>query len=371
MTRITPPLGMDDILNRLGSYRARATGLPAVNLCMGSSAFDVRTQVALALDDSDLALSAYLDPRGEQPLREAIAAHYLRRHGAVIDPGCIIVTDGALGALHIAVLVTAGPGDEVLVPEIAFPAFRDFISLAGARAVAMPVDRAAPVVTPRTRAIVVNSPSNPLGTVVSRRDLEALCSLGVPVISDEVYVDFGFDVEVASAAPYARDHFVVGSLSKAFGVPALRIGYLIVPPRWIESAIAVKCMVNVCTSLPAQRLALRLVAAADQIIAAHRAHVRSNRDYVVGWCQREALALRDIPAGGFYCNLVPAVPIAGGSLAMARRLVDELGVAVFPGSDFAETDPGFVRINYARSRNELEMALPRLRAFLAGAVRPS
>lgn len=374
MRRIPLPLGMDDILNRFSVYHDRGTGLAPVNLCMGSSAFDVRSHVSLALDDSELSLSAYLDPRGAAALRAALSEHYRRRQGVAINPDRILVTDGALGALHIAFLLLAGPGDDVLVPEIAFPAFRDFIAVVGARVVAVPTDydlaavRAA--VTPRTRAIVVNSPSNPLGTVVSRARLEGLCSLGIPVISDEVYVDFGFDGDAPSAAPYADDHFIVGSLSKAFGVPALRIGYLVVPPRWLESAIAVKATLNVCTSLPAQLIAQRLVAAGDPIIAAHREHIRRNRDYMVSWCDREGLRLRDVPEGGFYCNLVPDAPIAGGSLEIARRLVDELGVAVFPGSDFADPDPGFIRINYARSRADLEMALPRLKAFFVAARRP-
>jgi (5-formylfuran-3-yl)methyl phosphate transaminase len=365
---------MDDILHRFTGYRDRGTG-PPVNLCMGSSAFDVRSQVSLALEDPEVSLSAYLDPRGIAPLREAIAKYYLQQHKVVINPDRIIVTDGALGAIHISFLLLAASSDEVLVPEIAFPVFRDFIAMRGAHAVSVPADydlaavRAA--VTSRTRALVVNSPSNPLGTVVSRTRLEALCSLGIPVISDEVYVDFGFDVEAPSAVPYADDHFIVGSLSKAFGVPALRIGYLVVPPRWLEPAIAIKATTNVCTSLPAQLLARRLLAAGDRIIAAHREHVRQNRDHVVSWCEREGLRLRDVPAAGFYCNLFPDTPIAGGSLALARRLVDELGVAVFPGSDFADPDPGFVRINYARSQAELDMALPRLKALLTGAARPS
>ncbi|MCB9762402.1 MAG: pyridoxal phosphate-dependent aminotransferase [Alphaproteobacteria bacterium] len=304
------------------------------------------------------ALSRYSDPRGSPALRGAISAMV----GAPQER--VIVTDGASGALLLALALVAGPGARVLLPSVGFPLFEVFARMVGAEIGWMPVRpdgtldpevvRAA--VDPDVRAIVTCSPHNPLGGVQTEAELRALASLGPPLICDEVYVPLV--PGAPSAVGVGGDALIVGSLSKSLALPGLRIGWLIVPERRLDEAIALKAALNVTTSLPSQHVALRVLEDQRAIVRAHRAWLAERRALFVA--HGRALGLDVVcPDTAPMYGLI-RLPSQQAALPTARRLAREAGVAVAPGEDFGPWSAPFLRVTFARPASTLKEGLERL-----------
>lgn len=367
-------LAMDEVQTR---FHALGSGAPdAINLCLGGSAFDVRRFADLELDLGSHADGLrYGEPQGRRELRSLIAEIHREEHGADVDPDLICVTDGGSGGLVVALSAIVEPGSEVILPEISYPPFRLIVQLLGAKCVLAPLGESATydlaalerLVTPRTAAIVVNTPSNPHGAALSRRALEHVASLGVHVVSDEVYglLPYPPEPRAPSLIEITREHFVVGSFSKTYGAAGLRLGYVIAPERHVGRVRDMNALLTVCSSVPAQMLAERLLRRRREIAAAHGAFVRERRDAVVHACAEADLRLVRIPTAAFFA-LVDTSGVRQSTLEISLRLVDEHRVAVAPGVDFAASDPRFLRLNFAAAGDldALRAAIRRVAAYL-------
>ncbi|HEU5323128.1 MAG TPA: pyridoxal phosphate-dependent aminotransferase, partial [Methylomirabilota bacterium] len=332
---------MDAVMELLAA-RERGGPWPPLNLAMGVSAFDHTPYLEPDGSAAGGDLRGYGEPLGRLALREGISRYYGEHFGLDVPPARICVTDGASGALVLALGAASGPGREVMVPDVGFPVFAGLVGLLGATAVRVPLDARFTYaldaledrVTARTAAIVVNSPSNPFGTALTRGQLERLADLGVPLVSDEVYLPLAGDGAATSVAQVADGHFVIGSFSKMFAAPGLRLGYVIVPERFLEAVKGVKALVNLTTSAPAQRLGERLLAGWRRVLEAHRAFLADCREGFREACQRRALCPLLTPEAGFFAVLDTS-GWGQDSATLAERLVREYGLAVAPGADFA------------------------------------
>lgn len=369
------------------SARARALeaqGRSIVHLQIGEPDFETPTHVRdaakLALDQGQ----THYPPVGGIPaLREAIAADVTARKGFNVDPAQTFVTVGGKGAMACAFLGLVEPGDEVLVPDPGFPIYDSLTRFLGATPVSIPIRMAndfrldvhelASLITPRTRLLVINSPANPTGGVLTRGDLERIAELAIRhdlwVLSDEIYGRILYDgaehVSIASLPGMAERTIVLDGFSKTYAMTGWRLGYAIVPQSLVEafSRLIINTVTGATTFAQVGAVAA-LTGPQDDVDAmlvefeARRAFVVAGLGEIPGFeCRR--------PVGAFY--VFPSVIGTGlGGSAFASRLLDEAGVCVVPGSAFGVLGADHIRISYASSRENLTEALRRIRGFVEG-----
>ena len=352
----------------------------AIHLEVGEPDFPTPEHVVEAAHRAArMGLTRYAPNAGVPELREALAEKVGRRNGFGARPEQVVVTQGGIQALYLALRALLEPGDEVLLPDPAWPNYRMIAHLLGARTLSYPLvagggflprlEDLERLVTPRTRAILVNSPSNPLGTVVPRGLMEGLLAFargrGLWFISDEVYDEVVFDDVFVSAGSLAEqdDRLVsIYSFSKVYAMTGWRVGYLVAPPDLATILTGMQEPIISCVNTPAQMAALAAVTGPQDVVRAMSDSYRMRRDELLGVLERGGLP-SSRPSGAFYVwtDLSEAgVP----SMALARTLIERKHVAVAPGSAFGELGEGYVRLSLASSREDLLEGTSRLLQFV-------
>jgi len=310
----------------------------------------------------------YAPNAGLPELREALADKVTRRNGYEARPDQVVVTQGGIQALYLVLRALLEPGDEVLLPNPAWPNFRMIAHLLGARVLSYPLvagggflprlEDLERLVTSRTRAILINSPSNPLGTVLPRELVETLLAFarrrGLWFISDEVYDEIVFDDVFVSAGSVAdpSDRLVsIYSFSKVYAMTGWRVGYLVAPSDMAKLLTGMQEPIISCVNTPAQMAALAAVTGPQDVVREMRKAYRARRDAVLGILDRGGLPSSQ-PSGAFY--MWADISEAGiPSMDLARFLIEHEHVAVAPGSAFGELGEGYVRLSLASSREDL------------------
>jgi aspartate/methionine/tyrosine aminotransferase len=322
----------------------------------------------------------YTYQRGIPELREALARYHERLYRMPSDPERFFVTMGGMHAAQMAVRMVAGPGDEVAIPSPAWPNFAGAITVSGARPVEVPLafdaragwrldlDRLAAAVTPRTRALLINSPANPTGWTATEAELRGILALararGLWIVADEIYARFVYDEERRrdGRSPSFRDIMApedrvmfVQTFSKNWAMTGWRIGWLEAPPALGQ---VIENLVQYSTSgvqVFSQRAALAALEDGDGFVAEQIRRAAAGRA-VVGRLAEGGRVELPPPAGAFYAFL--RVPGAPDDLAF--RLVDEANVGLAPGSAFGAGGAGYLRLCFARKREDLEEAVARI-----------
>jgi len=317
-------------------------------------------------------------PNGGIPaLREAIRDKLARENALDVDLEQIWVTVGATQALHLAMALTLSHGDEVLVPDPGYTTFTMNAHLLQATPVPYPLrpgrafqpDLAEleSLVTPRARAIIVNTPSNPLGSTFDRPTLEALIALArrhdLWLISDEVYERFTWGEPHVSPATLDDDGRVLSvfSMSKTYAMTGARVGWLVTPPGWRQTMLRVQESVVSCVDEPSQRAAAEALTGDQVAVARSAAHYRDNLAAATALLDARGLRYLD-PTGAFYLWIDVAHVSGGDVVAWCERFLDEQGVAVAPGSAFGASGEGWIRVCVASDRDELLDGLSRIPA---------
>jgi aspartate aminotransferase len=370
-----------EVSRRAAALRAR--GVAVVDLGVGEPDFDSPPSVVAAAQRAlDAGFTRYTAAAGIPELRRGIAQRYQKRHSAPWGADQVAVTVGAKAALFELALALFEPGDEVVLPTPAWVSFPAQVEITGATVVAVPMRaedgfavRAEPLIaafSPRTRAVIVNSPCNPTGGVMSAVDLERLVEAaaerGVLVISDETYDQFVYDgARQASAASLAARFpdtvVLVGSFSKTWAMTGWRLGWAIGPPEVVDGVLRVQ---GHATSNPTSFAMMGALAALEEPqseMARRLAEYQVRRDLVLGKLAAIPGVTCPPPAGAFYVFPDFAAHYddeLSGSLAMARYLLDEAHVAVVPGEAFGAGGERHLRISFAASREELGEGLDRI-----------
>jgi aspartate aminotransferase len=324
-------------------------------------------------------LTRYAPNAGLPELREALADKVTRRNGYEASPDQVVVTQGGIQALYLVLLALLEPGDEVLLPDPAWPNFRMIAHLLGARVLPYPLvsegdflprlEDLERLVTPRTRAILVNTPSNPLGTVVPRELVEPLLEFArrrdLWYISDEVYDEVVFDDAFVSAGAVADpgDRLVsIYSFSKVYAMTGWRVGYLVAPPDLAKLLTGMQEPIVSCVNTPAQLAALAAVTGPQDVVREMRESYQERRDELLEILERGNLPSSQ-PSGAFYVwTDVSAANLP--SMDFARSLIEREHVAVAPGSAFGDLGEGYVRLSLASSRQDLLEGTSRLVRFV-------
>lgn len=323
----------------------------------------------------------YTSALGLPQLREAIARFYHDRFGADVPPERIAITPGASGALMLALAATTDPGDEWLLADPSYPCNRQLVrSFEGvARAIPVGADtRFQP--TPaqveaawseRTRGLMVATPSNPTGTLLDAAELAALHSTvgrrGGTLIVDEIYQGLTYGVESSTVLAQTNDAFVVNSFSKYFGMTGWRLGWLVAPAAYVREIEKLAQHFFIAASTPAQHAALAAFAPATMEILESRRHEFAARRATLLPALRElGFKVAAEPHGAFYIY-ADISALAADSEALARRFIEETGVAATPGLDFGDHLPRqHLRFAYTTNQARLLEAAERLQRLLAG-----
>jgi aspartate/methionine/tyrosine aminotransferase len=367
------------------SARARALeaqGRSIIHLQIGEPDFDTPANVREAAKAAlDAGATHYPPFAGLPALREAIAADASARKGFAVDPAQTFVTVGGKGVMLYAILGLVDPGDEVLVPDPGYPIYESLTRFVGGTPVPVPIrmehdfridlDELASLVTPRTRLLVINSPANPTGGVLTRADLEAIAELAIrhdlAVLADEIYGRILYDgqehVSIASLPGMAERTIVLDGFSKTFAMTGWRMGYAIVPP-WLVSAYG-QLVINTISCVPtfAQVGAVEAIRGPQEPMAAMVDEFRARRDLIVDGLNAIPGIRCLSPKGAFY--VFPDISGTGLSgRQFADRLLMEANVCVLAGTAFGGVAAGHIRISYATSRPNLTNALGRIRSFV-------
>ncbi|HTI16671.1 MAG TPA: pyridoxal phosphate-dependent aminotransferase [Trinickia sp.] len=355
-------------------------GRDIIHMSIGEPDFTAPEPViAAAADALRRGVTQYTNALGIMPLREAIAGHYANAYGLTVDPARIIVTAGASAALLLACAALVDRDDEVLMPDPSYPCNRHFVAATEGRPVLVPSGPEARFQLtandiehywgPRTRGVLLASPSNPTGTSIEPAELErivkAVRARGGFTIVDEIYQGLWYDARPVSALSFGEDVVTVNSFSKYFNMTGWRLGWLVVPTAMVGAFEKLAQNLFICASALAQHAALACFEPDTlAIYEARRLEFKRRRDYIVPALEQLGFSVPVVPDGAFYvyadCRGVPH-PAAGDSAALAKAMLHDAGVALVPGLDFGKHAPrNYVRVSYATALPLLEKAVARL-----------
>ena len=365
--------------------RARALeaqGKSIVHLEIGEPDFDTPANAREAAKKAlDAGATHYAPFAGIPALREAIAADASARKGFPVTPDRVFVTVGGKGVMVYAILALVDPGDEVIVPDPGYPIYESLTRFVGGTPVPIPirmenefrldVDELASLITPRTKLIVINSPANPTGGVLTRSDLERIAELATQhdllVLADEIYGRILYDgtehVSIASLPGMAERTIVLDGFSKTFAMTGWRLGYAIVPTSLVQ--MYGQLIINTISCAPtfAQIGAVEAIRGQQDDVAAMVVEFRARRDLIVDGLNAIPGIRCLRPTGAFYA--FPDISGTGRTGAeLAEKLLHEAGVCVLAGTAFGGVGTQHIRISYANSRENLSTALERIRGVV-------
>jgi aminotransferase len=329
-------------------------------------------------------VTTYTSNRGYPPLRQALAADLARRYDLRYSPESeIIVTTGVSEAADIAIRAVVDPGDEVIVQDPAYVSYAPCITLTGGKPVPLPCrekdlfkvtpDALMERITKKTKAVLLNFPSNPTGGVMTRDDYRAIADIFVDhdllLISDEVYSELTYEGTHCSPAslPELRDRTItLNGFSKAYAMTGWRIGYLCAPPEISDAALKIHQYVMLCAPVMGQIAAYAALRQGEQDKNEMVREYRLRRNLFVEGLNRIGLRCH-MPQGAFYA--FPSIEVTGlTDEEFAERLLKEQKVAVVPGSAFGESGRGHIRCSYATSRENLSTAVERMGTFVSDLI---
>jgi len=369
---ITPFLVMD-ILERAKELERR--GEHIIHLEIGEPDFPTPKVVAdaafKALAEGE---TQYTHSQGLLELREELCRHYLEKYGVRLTPEQFIVTSGTSPAMLLIFAGLLDPGDEVLLTDPHYACYPNMLRLVEAVPRYVKVreedgfqyrpEELGPHVTRRTKAMIINSPSNPAGTLLSKEDLAALAELGPFIVSDEIYHGLVYEGKEHTILEFTDRALVINGFSKLYAMTGWRLGYLIAPPGFVRPLQKLMQNFFISANPFVQRAGIAALTQAGPEVEKMRATYDARRRFFLAGLERLGFQIPVPPTGAFYV-LVNARRLSGDSYALAFDILEKAKVGVTPGIDFGAGGEGFLRMSYANSLENLAEALRRLEIYLA------
>ncbi len=380
-------LGTETAFSVLAKAKAlEARGRDIIHLEIGEPDFDTADHIVeagcRALRSGE---THYTPTAGIPQLREAIAADVARSRGIGVDPAQVVVTPGGKPIMFFAILALVEAGDEVLMPNPAFPIYESMVDFVGGTPVFVPLrqengfrfdlDEFRAGLGERTRLVILNSPANPTGGVFTAEDITGIAEIlrerpDVMVLSDEIYARLlytGSFASIASQSGFGPDErtIILDGFSKTYAMTGWRLGYGVMPEALAEQVTRLQVNSNSCTAAATQHAGLAALSGPQDAVDRMLEEFRARRDLIVA-------GLNDLPGvecispqGAFY-----AFPNVSGTGRQADELADllleEAGVACLSGTAFGRHGEGHLRFSYANSRENISSALDRMQEVLQG-----
>ena len=322
----------------------------------------------------------YTGNKGLLELRQGICSYYKRRFNVEYDPedNCI-VTVGGSEAIDIALRTIIKQGDEVILPTPAYVAYAAIIEMAGAKVVELELkeeegfkvtpEALKAVLTPKSKAIILNYPGNPTGGIMTREDYAKIVPLikesKIFVLTDEIYAELTYEGKHCSIAEFdeIKDRTVViNGFSKSYSMTGYRVGYILAHKELIDMILKIHQYVIMCATTPCQYAAIEAINNGDKDVEEMFLSFKQRRNYIVKELNRIGLKTH-MPQGAFY--VFPSIKCTGlSSEDFCNKLLEEENLAVVPGDAFGKAGEGFVRISYAYSLDQIKKAIEKLEDFL-------
>lgn len=353
---------------------AGQSGPDVVHMEIGEPDFDtpdcIKQAACKALADGR---THYTHSQGIVELRESICRHYENTYQVCIHPDQVLVTAGTSAAMFLVFSVLLAPGDEVIVSDPHYACYPNFIRFAGGNPVLIPVheedgfqlqpDQVRFHLGPRTRAILINSPSNPAGTMLGDEPMQALADMGPWILSDEIYHGLVYQDRARSILEYTDRAFVFNGFSKAYAMTGWRLGYVIAPRQFIPALRILHQNFFISAHSLSQWAGIAALEEAGPDVAAMRTVYDQRRRFLVDKLRRLGLGVQVEPTGAFYI-LANARHISMNSLELAFDIAEKVRLGVAPGLDFGANAEGFLRFSYANSMDNLAEGMRRMSNYL-------
>ena len=361
-----------DVLERAGELERQ--GHEIIHLEVGEPDFDtpacVKAAVCRALDEG---YTHYTHSLGIPELREAICEHYRQRYGVRVDPGQVVITSGTSPAIFLVFSTLLEPDDEVIISNPHYACYPNFIRFAQGYPVEVPVfeedgfqyrpEEINKKITPRTKAVFINSPSNPTGNLLSEKRMRAIVGLDPMVVSDEIYHGLVYEGREHSILEFTDRAFVLNGFSKLYAMTGLRLGYLIAPPEFIRPIQKVQQNFFISANAAVQRAGITALTQAHEDVRRMRETYDQRRRFMIRRLRKMGLGISVEPTGAFYV-FANVRHISKDSYKLAFDILEKAHVGVTPGIDFGSNGEGYLRFSYASSMDNIRNGLDRLERYL-------
>ncbi|WP_428827079.1 pyridoxal phosphate-dependent aminotransferase [Azonexus sp. IMCC34842] len=371
------PFHVVELLTR--ARQLEAEGRDIIHMEVGEPDFPTPEPIAkAAIAAIQGGKTLYTEALGLPELREAIAGFYRQRYGVAVPASRIAVTNGASGALNLAFACLADPGSEWLLADPGYPCNRHILRTYEGRPLNIPVGpqtnfQPTPELlqqhwTAQTAGLLVASPANPTGTLLTLDEIRALAAVcrqkNAHFLVDEIYHGLTYECNAPSACAAGEDIWVINSFSKYFQMTGWRLGWMVIPEPYVRDVEKLAQNLVLCPSTPAQYAALAAFEPATiAILEARRSEFRKRRDFLAPALESIGFRITARPEGAFYlyCD---CSALSGDSFALARDLLEKTGVAATPGLDFGSNEPEkHIRFAYTTGVDRLAEAAERLRRY--------
>jgi (5-formylfuran-3-yl)methyl phosphate transaminase len=335
----------------------------------GETPVSIKEAAAEALKSND---TAYTHSLGKPELREEIVSYYKRVYGVSIEPEQVIVTSGSSPAMLLAFSALLDSGDQLVMANPYYACYPNFVYYIGAKPLFVSVSekdafklKASDIrkhLNPKTKGILINSPSNPTGAVLNETELRDIAELGRYVFSDEVYHGINYSDRDHSILEYTDQAFVINGFSKRNIMTGWRLGFLIAPQAFIRNMQKLQQNLFICACSFIQSAGIAALQESREVLEKRFSDYNDRRLYLYKTLQKIGIAPARLPEGAFYM-LANVKKYTDDSYSFTLRILEEAGVAVTPGIDFGSGAEGFLRISYACSMSTLKEGLRRLEIF--------
>jgi len=367
--KITPFLVMD-ILERAKSLEKQTKDV--IHLEIGEPDFDTPDCIKkAAIKAIKKGMIHYTHSLGLVELREAISEHYKKKYKVNISPEQVIVTAGSSPAMFLIFASILESSDEVIVPNPGYACYPNFIRFFKAKPMFVPVreengfiydlDDIKKVLSPHTKAIIINSPANPTGALIPKEVMEEIVKLKVLIVSDEIYHGLVYEGKEHSILEFSENAFVLNGFSKAYAMTGWRLGYVIAPKEFVRPIQRIQQNFFICAPTIAQFAAIAALKEADEDVKRMRQIYNKRRMLVFETLKEMGFSLT-LPQGAFYF-FINIKNITHDSYSLASDILEKVKVAVTPGIDFGSEGEGFIRISYANSLSNIKGGLKRIKKY--------
>jgi len=367
-----PPFLVMDVLER--AMEMAQNGEDVIHLEVGEPDFDTPANIVEAgIKALRAGKTHYTASTGIPELRNAVAAHYSDNYGVDVDPQCVVITSGSSPGIFLALSSLIDPGSQVVLTDPHYACYPNFIRFLGGEPVfitARPEEgfqmdprEVAKALTKRTRAILINSPSNPAGTVMEPERMEELAQLGLPVISDEIYHGLVYEGQEHSILEYTKNAFVLNGFSKLFAMTGWRLGYMIALPQHVRPIRKMAQNFFISPADFVQWAGVEALTNSSDETARMKHVFNQRRIAMISRLKQIGFGIDVDPTAAFYV-LADARMFSTDSYRFAFDILDEAGVGVAPGIDFGNNAEGFIRFSYTNSMENIIAGLDRIDLYL-------
>jgi aspartate/methionine/tyrosine aminotransferase len=370
--KINPFIVMD-VLERC--QELERSGRDIIHLEVGEPDFDtpavIKDAAVAALREGK---TQYSHSLGILELRQAICDDYKSRYGVTISPDRVLITSGTSPAMLLIFSALLNPGDEIILSDPGYACYPNFITYVDAVPAYVPVFEDAGFqfdpedvkrrIGGRTRAILINSPSNPTGNLLSADRMKELAAFGPTIVSDEIYHGLVYDDTAHSILEFTDNAFVMNGFSKRYAMTGWRLGYVIAPKEFVRPMQKMQQNFFISANTFVQWAGIAALTRAADEVDRMRNIYNERRRYIIDALRELGFGITVSPQGAFYV-LANAGKFSGNSYEFAFEILERAGVGVTPGIDFGKNAEGYIRFCYANSLENIRTAMGRLEEFLS------